>query len=154
MRLNELVAQIRRTRTIAAEPQEIWDVLADFGAISSWTDTVDHSCLLSPESQDVGVDTSRRVQVGRKTLVERITEFDPPTALRYDVEGYPRWLKVNSHWTLTRSGSTTAVTLVITVDVSAGPLRWVGERVVARASDKWPDAMLAGLANRVENNRV
>ncbi len=48
MRLNALAADTRRLRTIAAEPQAIWDVIADFGAISSWADIVDHSCLLNP----------------------------------------------------------------------------------------------------------
>jgi carbon monoxide dehydrogenase subunit G len=30
------VADIDRSRTIAADPKEVWDVLADFGSISSW----------------------------------------------------------------------------------------------------------------------
>ena len=36
----------RRTRTIARPPEEVWAVLADFGAIADWADNVDHSCLL------------------------------------------------------------------------------------------------------------
>ena len=46
----QIVLENRRRRlgTIAAEPQAIWDVIADFGAISSWADIVDHSCLLNP----------------------------------------------------------------------------------------------------------
>ncbi len=72
------VAEISRSRTVAAEAQAVWDVLADFGAISSWAGNVDHSCLLSPAAQGVGVGTTRRVQVGRDTLVERITDFEPP----------------------------------------------------------------------------
>ncbi len=138
MRLNGPVAEIRRTRTVAAEPQAIWDVLADFGAISTWADNVDHSCLLSPEAQDVGVSTTRRVQVGRNTLVERITEFDPPSTLGYDVEGFPRWLRVNNRWTLTPSGGATAVALVSTVTI-AGPLGRIVERIVARVSAKMLD---------------
>jgi hypothetical protein len=65
----------------------VWDVLADFGSISSWAANVDHSCVLEhgPTGTDVG--TSRRIQVGRDTLVERITEFDQPVALAYTIEG-------------------------------------------------------------------
>jgi uncharacterized protein YndB with AHSA1/START domain len=37
------VAQIDRTRTIAAAPQEVWEVLADFGALSTWVERADHS---------------------------------------------------------------------------------------------------------------
>ncbi|WP_424742532.1 SRPBCC family protein [Mycobacterium sp.] len=41
------MAGIHRTHTIAAAPHEVWDVLADFGSISSWVDNVDHSCILN-----------------------------------------------------------------------------------------------------------
>lgn len=153
MRFNGLVAEIRRTRTVAAEPQAIWDVLADFGAISSWAGNVDHSCLLSAETQDVGVGTTRRVQVGRTTLVERITAFDRVRTLAYDVEGFPRWLTVNNRWTLAPSAGATAVTLVSSVKVT-GPLGRIAESVVARASAKTIDGLLDGLAKRVESTHV
>ena len=70
------VADISRSRTISAPPQTIWDVLADFGSLSSWSDNADHSCILNhgPGGEPMG--TTRRVQVGRNMLVERIIEFD------------------------------------------------------------------------------
>jgi hypothetical protein len=66
------VADIHSARTIAARAQQIWDVLADFGSISSWADNIDHSCILfsGPDGGPVG--TARRVQVKRDALVERI----------------------------------------------------------------------------------
>jgi hypothetical protein len=75
------VADIDRTCTVAADPQQVWDILADFGSISSWADNVDHSCILNHGSDPVG--TTRRVQIGRDALVERIIEFDPTWALAY-----------------------------------------------------------------------
>nr|WP_193044974.1 SRPBCC family protein [Mycolicibacterium baixiangningiae] len=30
-----------------ADPQTVWDVLADFGSIRDWLPGIDHSCLLS-----------------------------------------------------------------------------------------------------------
>lgn len=101
MRLNDPVADIRRSRAIAADPQKIWDVLADFGAVSSWADVVDHSCLLDHGTAGGTVGTSRRVQLGRTTVVERITDFDPPHALAYDVEGLPPLVRrLHNRWTL------------------------------------------------------
>ena len=71
MMLDGGVAQISRSRTVPATPRQVWDVLADFGAISSWAANVDHSCLLEHGSGDPGVGTSRRLQVGRDALALR-----------------------------------------------------------------------------------
>ncbi len=57
------MADIRRSRSIAARPDEIWDVLADFGSISSWAPNVDHSCILFAGPDGGAVGTARRVQV-------------------------------------------------------------------------------------------
>ena len=69
----------------------MWDRLADFEAISAWADNVDHSCLLPPggEVSLVGVGATRRVQVGRRTLVERVVVWDEPQRLAYQIEGLP-----------------------------------------------------------------
>jgi Polyketide cyclase / dehydrase and lipid transport len=150
------VTDIRRTRTIAARVDEIWDVLADFGSISSWADNADHSCILfsGPDGGPVG--TARRVQVKRETLVERITEFDPPRALAYDIEGLPsRLRRVTNRWTLApRGGDSTAVTLTSTVEIGSRPAQRLAERVLCRFIARQSDSMLAGLANRMENARV
>lgn len=106
------MADTHRTRTIAARAQEIWDVLADFGSLSSWAPNADHSCILSSGPDGGPVGTARRVQVKRDVLVERITEFDPPLALAYDIEGLPsRLRRVTNRWTLAASaGNSTVVT--------------------------------------------
>ena len=143
-------------RTIAAGPQAIWDVLADFGAISSWADFVDHSCLLEHSTDGGAVGLSRRVQLGRQTLVERITDFDPPRALGYDVEGLPRLLRhLHSSWTLRPiAGGFTEVTLTNTVTIGSNPAQRLAERMFGRAVVKQLDALLAGLARKVEGSRV
>jgi hypothetical protein len=148
------VADIDRSRTIAADPKEVWDVLADFGSISSWADNVDHSCILNHGSEPIG--TTRRVQIGRNTLVEQITEFEPTRALAYDVEGLPKRLRrFNNRWSLRPAddGKTT-VTLTSTVEIGSGPLRKLAERVVCRVQVRESDVMLAGLANRSEKLHV
>jgi uncharacterized protein YndB with AHSA1/START domain len=150
------VADIPRTRTIAAAPQEIWDVLADFGSISSWADNVDHSCILThgPDGEPVG--TTRRVQVRRDTLVECITEFDPPHALAYDIEGLPKRLRrVTNRWKLRPTGeSSTLVTLTSTVEIGPRPIQKLAERALCRVLGRQSDVMLTGLANRLEKSHV
>lgn len=150
------MADIHRFRTIAAPTYEIWDVLADFGSISSWAPSVDHSCILFSGPDGGAVGTARRIQVKRDTLVERITEFTPPCVLAYDIEGLPKRLRrVANRWTLATDGSdATVVTLTSTVEIGprAGEnlAEWALCRVVARRSD----SMLAGLAKRMENVNV
>ena len=144
-----------RTRTVAAAPQAVWEVLADFGAISSWAGNVDHSCLLSHGPGGGPLGTSRRVQVGRDTLVERITDFDPQTALAYDIEGLPRRLNVGNRWTLRPSASGhTEVTLTSIVEIAANPVARIAERAMCRFLAKQSDTMLTGLAQRVEGSHV
>ena len=150
------MAEIHRTRSIAAPVQEIWAVLADFGSLSSWVANADHSCILFHGADGGPVGTARRVQLKRETLVEQITEFDPPRALCYDIEGLPRTLRrVTNRWTLepTRSDSS-IVTLTSTVEIGRLPPQKLAERVLCRFLARQSDSMLAGLANRLENARV
>ncbi|MGZ8746753.1 MAG: SRPBCC family protein [Mycobacterium sp.] len=148
------MAQIDRTRTITAAPQEVWDVLANFGALSTWVDRVDHSCVLT-HGADGPIGTVRRVQMGRQTLVERIVEFDPPHTLAYDIEGLPKRLrKVNNRWMLRPSGESTVVTLTSTVEIGYGRIQNLAGRVMCRLMTRESDGMLAGLAKRLENSRV
>jgi carbon monoxide dehydrogenase subunit G len=144
------VAAIDRSRTIAADPQTVWDVLADFGSISSWAPNIDHSCILNHGEQPLG--TTRRVQIGRNALVETITEFDALRALAYEVDGLPpRIRRFTNRWRLRPTGDGTAVTLTSTVDIGPGPVRTLAERALLRLQTRQSDIMLAGLAQRLES---
>jgi uncharacterized protein YndB with AHSA1/START domain len=149
------VAEIQRTRTIEAPVQEIWDLLADFGALSSWAGNADHSCVLQHEPDGEPIGTARRVQIKRDVVVERITEFEPPRALAYDIEGLPKRLRrVNNRWTLEPvtpdSASKTLVTLTSTVEIGPRPPQKLVERALCRFLARQSDSMLAGLANQLE----
>lgn len=153
MRLDGLVAAISRSRTVNAPPGAVWDVLSDFGRLSSWAANVDHSCLLEHGPDGVAAGTTRRVQVGRNTLVERITEFSPPHALAYDIEGLPpRIRRVQNRWTVRPAGAATGVTLTTTVDIGDNPVAALAERAMCRFMAKQSDTMLAGLAARLEGS--
>jgi carbon monoxide dehydrogenase subunit G len=147
------VAEIDRSRTIAADPKEVWDVLADFGSISSWADNIEHSCILTQRSEPVG--TTRRVQIGRDALVEQITEFEAVRALAYDVDGLPKRVRrFNNRWSLRPADNgATVITLTSTVEIGSGPLQKLAERALCRVQVRQSDIMLAGLANRLEKSR-
>lgn len=147
------MADIDRSRRIAADPQAVWDVLADFGSISSWADNIDHSCILNQGSEPTG--TTRRVQIGRNALVETITEFDTTRALAYDVEGLPKRVRrFNNRWSLRPAADGgTIVTLISTVEIGSGPMHKLAERAVCRVQVRQSDVMLAGLADRLEKPR-
>ena len=148
------MATVTRTGSVAAAPRAVWDVLADFGAISSWAHNIDHSCLLEHGHDPAAVGTSRRVQMGRNTVVERITESAAPTVLAYDIEGLPRQLgRVSNRWTVSSLGRSTGVTVTSTVEIGSNPLAQLAERAVCRMMGKQSGAMLAGLAARVEGSR-
>jgi len=147
-----------RTRIVAAAPRAVWDVLADFGSISSWAGNVDHSCVLEHGEDGSPLGMSRRVQVGRNTLVERITAFTPPSShgpcvLGYDIEGMPRRLRrLANRWDVRPAGDgRTEVTLTSTVEIGGNPLARAAENIVCRAMAKQSDAMLTGLAHEVED---
>lgn len=149
------MADIARTRTIAAAPQEVWDVLADFGTIGAWVDRIDHSSILVHGAGGDPIGTARRVQIGRNTLVERIVEFDPPHTLAYDIEGLPKRLRrVTNRWTLRPEGQSTVVTLTSTIEIGSGRIPQLAERVVCRIITRESDGLLAGLAQRLEKSRV
>lgn len=156
MRFNGAVAEIRRTRTVAVPPHVIWEILADFGSVSSWADFVDHSCLLEHGARGIAVGTSRRVQLGRGTFVERITDFDPPRLLGYDIEGLPALIRhLRSTWTLRPLGNGhTEISLTNVVTIGTNPIQRLAERVFARVSAKRLDLLLACLTKRLETHHV
>ena len=143
-----------RTRTVAAPVTAVWDVLDDFGAISAWADNVDHSCILE-HGPDGPVGTSRRVQAGRNTLVETITEYSAPTVLAYDIEGLPHRLhRVANRWTLAATAlGGTSVTLTSTVEMGANPFARIAEHLVCRVMAGQSDTMLTGIAKKAETTR-
>ena len=73
------MADIDRSRRISADPQSVWDVLADFGSISSWADNIDHSCILIQGCEPIG--TTRRVQIGRNALIDHVSRNKGEVAL-------------------------------------------------------------------------
>lgn len=143
------MTSVTRTGSIPAPPDIVWDRLADFGAIVVWAPNVDHSCLLT--EQTAGNGTARRVQAGRTTLVETVTDWTPPTGdepgvLTYTLAGLPKVVRsATNSWRLSADGNRTRVELTSTVDAGPRPPKRVIARVVARVLARASDTMIAGL---------
>lgn len=143
------MTSISRTAVVDATPDVVWSVLADFGAIVVWAPNVDHSCLLTEQDADVG--TARRIQAGRTTLVETVTEWSPPAderpgVLAYRLDGLPRVIRsANNSWLLAPSDAGTTITLTSTVDAGPRPPQKMVARIAARKLAAASDEMIAGL---------
>lgn len=148
------MADVSRSRTIAATPESIWEVLADFGALSVWAEGVDHSCVIGTGEDTDPLGMTRRVQVGRDTLVETITAFAPPRLLTYEISGLPPMLSASNRWNLVPDGNRrTTVTLTTSVWMKPHPLRPIVERVLARLIAKRSEPLLNSLAKYIERNK-
>jgi hypothetical protein len=150
------MTEICRRATVDASPEVVWAVLADFAAISDWAANVDHSCLLTEQTEGVG--TARRIQTGRITVVETVKAWTPPGPgsggeLAYSITGLPPIIRsVTNHWRLepaTIDGTPhTAVTLTTTVNAGRRPPQQAIATIVARRLARASDVMIAGLAAR------
>jgi len=106
--------RIREQLPIAARPDQVWGVLADFGEIGRWAHRVHHSRLLSLRPADVGA--TRRVQLGRTVLLERIVAWESGSRLAYVVEGLPSNLRLRNTWRLEDTGPMTNTSLTSQID--------------------------------------
>lgn len=140
---------ITRTATISAPQDAVWAVLADFAAISAWAPNVDHSCLLSDQTEGIGM--VRRIQTGRTTVVETVQTFDSPAIIGYEISGMPPVIRsVTNTWQLEPAGDTTTATLTTEIEAGPRPPQKAIARGVGRVLGKASDEMLAGLAAHFE----
>jgi uncharacterized protein YndB with AHSA1/START domain len=143
-----------RTRTIPAHLTRVWDVLADFDRLAMWADNADHTSWLDdprPDGEMVG--RARRVQAGRMVLVERITVWEPPARLAYDLAGLPPVVKsAVNEWRLgvdPTDTERTFVTLVSHVDCGPRPPQLLIARLVVGRLAGASETMLEGLAEHL-----
>ena len=142
------MVEVVEALTIRQPASVVWAVLADFEAISRWAPNVDHSCLTTSTADGVGA--TRRIQTGRTTVLETVTDWEPERCLAYSITGLPTVIRsVTNTWRLadrgTTTGGTTEVTLTTSIDTGPRPPQQVIARVVGRALARASRQMLAGL---------
>lgn len=140
------MTSVVRSRRMSAPAADVWAALADFGAIARWAPIVDHSCLMSDQAEAVGA--VRRIQTGRTTVVERVIEWSPGSALGYRIEGLPLVLRsVSNRWTIepVADGDSTAVSITTEIDAGPRPPQRLVARAAVRRLASASGAMLEGL---------
>jgi uncharacterized protein YndB with AHSA1/START domain len=142
------VSRLERTATVAAPPERVWEVLSDFGAIASWVPIIQHSCLLSEQTEHPG--TVRRVQIARQTLVERVVTWRPGRELAYTIEGLPPIVgTARNTWCLTPVGERTHVVLTTEIDTGRNPVKSLVAKKVLERMALASEMMLSGLTAAV-----
>lgn len=144
------MSRLERSTTVAAPPDRVWAVLADFGALASWVPLIAHSCLLSEQTEHPG--TVRRVQIARQTLVETVVVWRPGRELAYDIDGLPPIVGTpRNTWRLTADGDATHVALTTEIDTGHNPVKALVAKKVLERMALASDFMLAGLAATAPN---
>ena len=139
------MATVTKSTTIPASVDAVWAVLADFAAIGQWAPNVDHSCLMSDQTEGVGM--VRRIQTGRTTVVETVEHWEPGVALRYAITGLPPIIRsVTNAWSIEPDGDATTATLTTEIDAGPRPPQQGIAKAVGRKLGQASDEMLAGLA--------
>jgi carbon monoxide dehydrogenase subunit G len=140
-----VTSTVERTVLIRAQPTAVWAVLSDFDAISEWAPNVDHSCLMTEQTEGVG--TVRRIQTGRTTLIETVTTWEPEATLSYVITGLPSMIRsVANRWSIEATDGGTPVTLASEIDAGPRPPQQLIARIAGRRLAAASDQMLAGLA--------
>jgi hypothetical protein len=142
------MAEATRHRRIDASPGEIWEVLADYGALAIWAPNVQHSALTTADAEGPGA--TRRVQAGRTVLLERVIDWQPAVTLAYEIDGLPAMVRrAENRWRLEPVDGGTDVTLTSTVDAGGRPPQTLAAAVIARVLARVSDQLLDGLDRRI-----
>lgn len=146
--------EVVHTRTVAAPADIVWSVLADFAQLSDWAPLIAHSSAMTQVSEGVGA--VRRVAVDRTVLLERVIEWEPESALAYELEGLPPMIaSAVNRWSLIPSGSSTEVSLAAVVEPGPKLPMKAAAAVAARkigATNKSLLDCLAAEAEKLEAN--
>ncbi len=136
---------MEKSTTIEASPRSVWMVLADFGALATWVPMMQHSCLLSDQTEGVG--TVRRVQIGRQTLVERVNVWEPANVLAYAIEGLPPMVGAATNtWRITANATGCDVKLTTEIHTGRNPVKTLIASKVLERMAVASESMLSALA--------
>jgi len=140
------MATVERALLVTHGVDEVWSVLAAFGDISSWAPNVDHSCVISDQTDGIGA--IRRIQSSRATVLETVVEWDEGEGLSYSIGGLPPVVRsVTNTWSIEPNEAGTTVRLTTEIQPGPRPPHRLVATVVGRRLGAASDQMLGGLAS-------
>ena len=149
------MTKLTRQVLIEASKEQVWDILADFGAASNWAPAVSESHTTTETTRGVGaVRTCDHEKMGH--LEERIVAWDEGSSLSYDViKGLPFPMKsLNNVWSVSDAGDGAVVTLTMNFRMGFGPLGALPALMARPLMRKEMDVNLAGLKHHVETGEL
>lgn len=112
---------VKRTIHVDVPPEQVWAVLADFGGVSRWSPSVDHS--VSTTELAAGVGAERACQVpGMGGITEIATEWEEGSRLAVDVQGAPFLKTMHAAMSVRADGTGTIAEAEADFSAKFGPL--------------------------------
>lgn len=155
---------VSQRRTFNGPIDRAWERLAQLDAIAQWAPDVEHSSMLTEQRDGVGA--ARRIQAGRVTLVETITEWQAPSGdetagMAYVLEGLPPMVgTVINRWELRSvpfgvgTLPQTDITLTCSIQPTAKRIGRPLSRIMSRVMSKTLRSLIDGfcdVGNGAEN---
>ena len=144
----------RQVRSNASK-EKVWEILADWGAVSNWAPTISESHSTTEATRGVGAERAcEHEKMGH--IEERIVAWDEGSSLSYEVtKGLPFPMKsLNNTWSVSDAGDGAVVTLTMDFRMGMGPLGALPALMARPMMRKEMRLSLAGLKQYTETGEV
>jgi len=141
---------VSRSVVVNAPKQAVWDILADFGGVATWSPNVKHSATTNDVEPGVGCERECDVS-GFGKVVERIHEWHEGDSLTIGVDAVGPMKSARSTFELSERDARTDVTVTFRFDTRFGPIgAFLGATIMRRKLNQQIALGLAGLKQYAE----
>ena len=135
---------VEKTARINARPQDIFNVLLDFGRWNRWTESITDMLVLNTDRPGPGVQI-KVLQPKLPPAVWTITEIEPDKTLTWEKKSFG--LRMLSEHFISDGAGVTSVTIRMTYEGALGGLFY---RLTHSLTDNYMDMEIAGLKRECE----